>query len=77
MGPTIPLVEVQGRWIARVLTGEVALPDADEMEREVAEHRRWQAASFVGSERYRLEVDFRTYARQLRAEMAALQAVSS
>jgi hypothetical protein len=28
-------------------------------------------ASFVGSERYRLEVDFRTYARQLAADMAA------
>ncbi|HLU57207.1 MAG TPA: NAD(P)-binding domain-containing protein [Pseudonocardia sp.] len=71
VGPTIPLVEIQGRWIARVLTGEVELPDPQAMEREIAAHRRWVRASFVGSERYRLEVDFRTYAGQLTADMAA------
>ncbi|MHA6626472.1 flavin-containing monooxygenase [Pseudonocardia sichuanensis] len=71
VGPTIPLVEIQGRWIARVLTGEVALPGKEEMAREIAAHRRWVEASFVGSERYRLEVDFRTYAGQLAADMAA------
>jgi dimethylaniline monooxygenase (N-oxide forming) len=71
VGPTIPLVEIQGRWIARVLAGEIALPGEDEMQREIARHRRWVRNSFVGSERYRLEVDFRTYARQLAEDMAA------
>ncbi|TYP82781.1 cation diffusion facilitator CzcD-associated flavoprotein CzcO [Blastococcus xanthinilyticus] len=71
VGPTIPLVEIQGRWIARVLTGEVQLPDAEAMAREIAAHRRWVRATFVASARYRLEVDFRTYARQLQRDMAA------
>ena len=70
VGPTIPLVEVQGRWIARVLSGEVTPPSREQMEQEIAEHRRWVEASFVGSERYRLEVDFRTYAGQLASDMA-------
>ena len=71
VGPTIPLVEIQGRWIARVLTGEVPLPDAEAMAQEIAAHRRWVGATFVNSARYRLEVDFRTYAGQLRRDMAA------
>ena len=70
VGPTIPLVEVQGRWIADVLAGAVALPDAEGMTQEIQAHRRWVAASFVGSERYRLEVDFRAYAGQLRSDLA-------
>lgn len=70
VGPTIPLVEIQGRWIARVLGGEVALPSRQEMEREIDAHRRWVARSFVGTERYRLEVDFRSYAGQLTSDMA-------
>ncbi len=70
VGPTIPLVAVQGRWIARVLTGDITPPPREQMEHEIAEHRRWVAASFVGSERYRLEVDFRRYAGQLQSDMA-------
>ena len=71
VGPTIPLVEVQGRWIAEVLAGAVPLPDAEGMRQEIEAHRKWVAASFVGSDRYRLEVDFRSYAGQLRSDMAA------
>ena len=70
VGPTIPLVEVQGRWIAQVLSGDLQLPSREEMDREIDEHRRWLAASFVGSERYRLEVDFRRYVGQLTTDMA-------
>ncbi|MGY2065344.1 flavin-containing monooxygenase [Blastococcus sp. SYSU DS0619] len=71
VGSTIPLVEIQGRWIARVLTGDVPLPDEEGMAREIEAHRRWVRATFVNSARYRLEVDFRTYAGQLRRDMAA------
>lgn len=71
VGPTIPLVEIQGRWIARALTGEVALPGKGAMAEEISTHRRWVEKSFVGSRRYRLEVDFRDYAGQLQQDMAA------
>jgi dimethylaniline monooxygenase (N-oxide forming) len=70
VGPTIPLAEIQGRWIARALIGDVVLPDARAMAEEIAAHRRYVRAKFVTSERYRLEVDYRTYAEQLAHDMA-------
>jgi len=71
VGPTIPLVEIQGRWIARALAGDVPLPDEAAQAQEIAAHRRWVRANFVNSERYRLEVDYRTYVGQLERDMAA------
>src|SRR5690606_20263033 len=34
IGPTIPLVEVQARWLAAVLAGDIALPDRAAMQAE-------------------------------------------
>jgi dimethylaniline monooxygenase (N-oxide forming) len=70
IGPTIPLVEIQARWIAHVLAGEVKLPGPDGMKREVQAHREAISRQYVNSARYALEVDFRTHARQLNADIA-------
>jgi cation diffusion facilitator CzcD-associated flavoprotein CzcO len=70
IGPTIPLVEIQTRWLAAVLAGEVSLPDRATMEREVEEHLALLAKTYVNSARYTLEVDFRRYARQLGGDIA-------
>lgn len=70
IGPTIPLVEIQARWVASVLAGETALPDLRTMQEEIARHHRHQAKRYLGSARYTLEVDFRDYAKQLRGDMA-------
>lgn len=70
VGPTIPLVEIQARWLAAVLAGEVRLPDRATMEREVDAHLAHLAKTYVNSARYTLEVDFGTYARQLRRDAA-------
>jgi len=71
IGPTLPLVEIQASWLAAVLAGDIALPDRAAMQAEIAEHRRRLAKRYVDSARYTLEVDFREYSRQLRADMAA------
>jgi len=68
IGPTIPLVEIQGKWIAALLAGAFALPDRDGMEREIARHLEHQRRTYLNSARYTLEVDFGTYAKQLRAD---------
>jgi hypothetical protein len=65
IGPTIPLVERQARWLAAVLAGELALPDRAAMEAEIAAHQAKLVRRYVNSERYMLEVDFREYAGQL------------
>jgi hypothetical protein len=69
VGPTIPLVEIQGRWLAAVLSGDTALPDIATQRHEIALHRKRQLDTYLDSERYRLEVDFKIYSRQLRADM--------
>lgn len=68
IGPTIPLVEIQGKWIAALLAGAFALPDRDGMEREIDRHLEHQRRTYLNSARYTLEVDFGTYAKQLRAD---------
>jgi cation diffusion facilitator CzcD-associated flavoprotein CzcO len=65
IGATIPLVEIQAKWLAGLLCGKLRLPSRDEMHAEIARHRREVERTYVGSPRYTLEVDFRSYARQL------------
>lgn len=69
IGATIPLVEIQSRWLAAHLAGEIVLPSRAEMEREIAEHWRLVQRRYVDSARYTLEVDFRDYATEMRADM--------
>ena len=70
IGPTIPLVEIQGRWIAGVLAGSVKLPEPAAMQAEIAEHRRKLQTRYVNSARYTLEVDFREHSRELLQDLA-------
>ncbi|MCD0501785.1 flavin-containing monooxygenase [Bordetella petrii] len=70
IGPTIPLVEVQGRWLASVLADETRLPAQDAMRAEIEAHHQQRARRYVGSARYTLEVDGRAYRRQLAQDMA-------
>lgn len=70
IGPTIPLVEIQARWLAALFSGALRLPDAAAMRREIARHKARIARRYVGSARYTLEVDFREYAGQLRGDLA-------
>lgn len=74
IGPTIPLVEVQARWLASVLCGETALPSPAAMQAEIAQHAREVARRYVGSARYTLEVDARSYAKKLRNDIRARRA---
>ncbi|MGR3321567.1 MAG: flavin-containing monooxygenase [Pseudooceanicola sp.] len=74
VGPTIPLVEIQGKWIASYLSGGMKLPDPGARAGEVEAHRDYQRRVYLDSDRYVLEVDFRTYAGQMRRDMQAGQA---
>ena len=69
VGPTIPLVELQSRWLAALLGGAMRLPAAHEMAREIDRHASAVRRRYVGSARYALEVDARTYAKQLTRDM--------
>ncbi|WP_439574103.1 flavin-containing monooxygenase [Phreatobacter sp.] len=71
IGPTIPLVELQAKWIAGVISGHVQPADAATMEREIDAHLAYVRDTFLDSDRYVLEVDFKAYAGQIRADLAA------
>ncbi len=65
VGPTIPLVEIQARWLAGVLAGRLAPSSPAMAEAEIGAHHRALARTYVASARYVLEVDYKTYAGQL------------
>lgn len=70
IGATIPLVEIQARWIAAVLTGKVALPSPGDMALEVREFYQKKISTWLQSARYTLEVDFKEHARDLNGDIA-------
>ena len=69
VGPTIPLVEVQSRWLAALLSGAMRPAAAATMTREIARHVQAVRRRYVGSPRYVLEVDARSYVKQLVRDM--------
>jgi dimethylaniline monooxygenase (N-oxide forming) len=69
VGPTIPLVEVQARWLAAHLSGAMPLPEPAAMVREIDRHADAVRRRYVGAARYALEVDARAHAQQLLRDM--------
>lgn len=70
IGPTIPLMEIQARWLAKLLAGDMRLPDRATMDAEIHRHQSTLKRRYVNTPRYALEVDFRDYAGRLRRDMA-------
>ena len=68
LGPIMPLAEAQCEWIADLLSGRAALPEAAAMRREIERAERAQAKRFVASKRHTVEVDFHPYLREIRRE---------
>lgn len=71
IGPTIPLVEVQARWIAAALSGEMKLPAQPAMIEEVLAHHDRKQRTYINSARYTLEVDGRSYKATLLKDITA------
>lgn len=70
VGPTIPLVETQGKWIAALASGRMRLPSRERMDQEIRAHRAYQRRVYLDAPRYVLEVDYRTYTGQMMRDMA-------
>ena len=71
LGPTMPLAEAQGRWIAAYLRGEYHLPPVGEMEADMRSERERMRRRYVASKRHTMEVDFDDYLFALRRERRA------
>lgn len=71
LGPTMPLAEAQGRWIASYLRGEYRLPPRNEMEADMRREQERMRRRYVASKRHTMEVDFDDYLFALRRELRA------
>lgn len=69
LGAIMPLAEVQSQWVAKLLTGDCALPQRSAMEKAYRKQRQAMAKRYVASPRHTLQVDFYPYMHQLQAEM--------
>jgi dimethylaniline monooxygenase (N-oxide forming) len=68
LGAIMPIAELQSEWIADVLQGRAALPDAPTMRAEIAAEEAAMRRRYVASPRHTIQVDFHPYMRLLREE---------
>ena len=69
VGSIMPLSEVQGKWIAGLLSGEMALPDGATMRREMDRDRDAIMKRYVHVPRHTIQVDFWDYMATIEREM--------
>lgn len=70
LGAVMPLAEAQSQWVAKLLTGECALPDRPAMEKRYHKDRQDIAKRYVKSTRHTIQVDFFPYLRTIQNEIA-------
>jgi hypothetical protein len=71
LGAIMPLAEAQGKWVAKYLRGEYALPSKDEMQARIDADVRAMRARYVSSKRHTMQVDFDDYLFDLGREIRA------
>jgi flavin-binding monooxygenase-like protein len=71
LGAIMPLAAEQGRWIARYLRGEYALPDDATLREDIGREREAMRKRYVASKRHTMQVDYDDYLLALRQEIEA------
>ncbi|HSC89167.1 MAG TPA: NAD(P)-binding domain-containing protein [Polyangiaceae bacterium] len=69
IGAIMPIAELQARWIVEHLSGRYSLPEAPELDRQLAAQRRVVHERYVSSARHTMQIDPPLYLRAVRAEM--------
>ncbi len=69
LGAVMPLAEEQAIWVAKLLTGECALPDRQTMEHRIDADLAAMRRRYVTSTRHTIQVDFFPYRALLRKEI--------
>ncbi|WP_037766995.1 flavin-containing monooxygenase [Streptomyces sp. 142MFCol3.1] len=68
LGAIMPLAEAQAHWVADLLQHKCTLPTRSRMLDEIRSYRARQTRRYVASARHTIQVDARTYARELAKE---------
>ena len=69
LGAIMPLAEIQGKWLAGLLSGQCRLPDAPTMRASIAEDKAALARRYRQSARHTMQVDFHPYKELIEAEI--------
>ena len=69
----MPLAEVQARWVASLLTGEVRLPEKAAMQAGIKADQQALARRYKQSPRHTIQVDFYPYKRSIEQEMKRMR----
>ena len=68
-GANISMMDVQSKWMAALVSGEVRLPSPAEMRADIRREERFLARNFPSAPRYGLELDPVRYRRQIAKEL--------
>jgi dimethylaniline monooxygenase (N-oxide forming) len=69
LGAIMPLAEVQGKWIAKLIKNECRLPNQQEMNNDIEREKQRVASRYKQSPRHTLQVDFHTYKESVEKEI--------
>ncbi len=65
LGAVMPLSELQGLWISKLLKKDIQLPDKEKMKSWIAQNRNEMMKRYGKSSRHTIQVDFFPYKRKL------------
>lgn len=65
LGAIMPLAEIQAKWIAKYIKGEIVLPNKDLMQKKIVHAAGKMASRYKKSARHTLQVDFHTYKSEI------------
>jgi len=68
LGATMPIAEVQSKWVADYLQGRYALPPPGELAADMENERERMFKRYVATPRHTMQVDFDDYMHALRKE---------
>jgi hypothetical protein len=69
LGATMPLAELQSKWVAGLVTGEYKLPEKATMQKTIADWQEKMRKRYISSPRHTIQVDFYPYVRTIKREM--------
>jgi|YNPMSStandDraft_2_1061718.scaffolds.fasta_scaffold12406_2 thioredoxin reductase len=69
LGAIMPIAERQGKWIAKYLTNEYALPSYADMWEWIRNYQKEISKRYVASPRHTMQVDFDLFMYQMKKEM--------
>ncbi len=73
-GGNIRMMDDQAEWVSALASGKMVPPSDDEMRQAIKDERAFVEKTYPDSPRYALELDPRTYRKQLAREFQAAQA---